>query len=93
MYSMFDNHRTQRNRWIHKQPTMYRTLANERIPELLICVCVDGVLAVGKKIIFSHGEPVSAVAKTYSQVFETLAFLRTDLSTKELLWLAMRPYN
>jgi len=26
-------------------------------------------------------------------VFETLAFLRTDLSTKELLWLAMRPHD
>jgi len=72
---------------------MQRILVNEPVPDLLVCVCIDGVLAVGEKIIFSHREPVSAVTNTYSQVFNTLAFLRTDLTTKELSWLAMRPHD
>ncbi|KAK4113070.1 hypothetical protein N656DRAFT_641065 [Canariomyces notabilis] len=44
-------------------------------------------------IFFLHTEPVQEVARTYSRVFNCLAFLRSDATTKKLAWLAKRKHT
>ncbi|KAI3333799.1 hypothetical protein F4824DRAFT_470890 [Ustulina deusta] len=73
--------------------TMQRELMHDPVPDLLICNCLDGVLAIGQQINFLHTEPIHDVVKMYSKVFNCLAFLKTNASTKELTWLATRQHD
>jgi hypothetical protein len=63
------------------------------VPDLLICACIDGVLAIGRDINFLHAEPLHEVVRMHSRVFNYLSFLKTDASTKELAWLATRQHE
>ncbi len=69
---------------------MLPELVHDPVPDILICICIDSVLAIGQNALFCHAEPLQDVVKTYSQIFYCLAFLRTDTSTRELAWLASR---
>lgn len=68
-------------------------LVHDLVPDILLCTCIDGVLAIGRDILFSHIEPLPDVVKTYSRVFDRLVFLRTDTSSKELAWFATRQHD
>jgi hypothetical protein len=72
---------------------MVPKLVHDPDPDILLCTCIDGVLAIGRIILFSHTERLPDVVKTYSPVFDRLAFLRTDASSKELASLAARQHD
>jgi hypothetical protein len=71
---------------------MLPELMHDPVPDILICTCIDSVLAIGQNIIFCHTESLQDVVKTHSRVFNCLAFLRSDASSKELAWLATRQH-
>lgn len=73
--------------------TMQPELVHDPVPDLLICKCIDGVLAISREINFLHTEPLHDVVRLYSKVFHCLVFLRTDASTKEIAWLATRQHE
>ncbi|KAI3327440.1 hypothetical protein F4824DRAFT_458127 [Ustulina deusta] len=73
--------------------TIQHELVHDPVPDLLICDCLDGVLAIGQQINFLHTEPIHDVVRMYSKVFNCLAFLKTDASTKELTWLTTRQHD
>lgn len=72
--------------------TVQPELVQDSAPDLLICDCIDGVIAIGRDITFLHIEPLHNVISIYSQVFNSLVFLKTDASTEQLIWLAARQY-
>ncbi|KAI1291668.1 hypothetical protein F5Y03DRAFT_388336 [Xylaria venustula] len=72
---------------------MQDELVHDLVSDLLICECLDGVLAIGEQINFLHTEPLHDVVGIYSKVFNCLAFLKTDASTKELTWLTTRQHD
>ena len=73
--------------------TMQPEPMHDPVPDLLICDCLDGVLAIGQQLIFLHTEPLQDVVRMYSKVFNDLTFLKTDASTKELIWLTTREHE
>ncbi len=56
--------------------------------DFVICTCTDGVLVVGRHVLFHHAEPLLEVVNAYAQPSHGLAFLRTHASAKELAWFA-----
>src|SRR4051812_4048795 len=72
---------------------MQSELVQDLVSDLLVCRCVDGVLAIGQKISFLHTEPIQEVARMYSGIFSCLSFLNTDAKTAELEWLATRKHD
>jgi len=63
---------------------------HDPVPDLLICDCSNGVLAISQSIFFIHTEPLQEVVRTYPRVFDCLAFLQTDVKTEELICVAKR---
>lgn len=63
------------------------------VSNLVICDCIDGVLAIGEETKILHTKSLENVVKMYSQVFDCLQFLKTSASTKELAWLATQQRN
>jgi hypothetical protein len=67
---------------------MWPKVVHEQVPDILICNCIDGVLAIGQNISFHHTEPIQEVSRRYSRIFNCPAFLKTNATTAELEWLA-----
>ncbi|KAI8623440.1 hypothetical protein F5Y19DRAFT_458683 [Xylariaceae sp. FL1651] len=73
--------------------TMQHELVHDPVPDLLTCDCLDRVLATGQQTNFLYTESLHDVVRMYSKVFNCLAFLKTDTSTKELTWLVTRQHD
>ena len=73
--------------------TMWPEVVHDPVPDILICNCLDGVLAIGQNISFHHTEPIQEVSRRYSQIFNCPAFLKTTATTAELEWLATRKHD
>lgn len=73
--------------------TMWPETVHDPVPDILICNCIDGVLAIGQNISFHHTEPMQEVARRYSQIFNCPALLKTSATTAELEWLAARKHD
>ena len=72
---------------------MWPEVVHDPVPDILICNCIDSVLAIGQNITFHYTEPLEEVARRYSQIFNCPAFLKTSANTAELEWLAARRHE